>query len=440
MPKFTIIGGGLVGSLLSIYLRKKNVKVNVFEKRADIRYFEEKGRSINMALSDRGWKALEAVGLVAQVKPYAIPMYGRMIHNLDGTSNFQAYGKENQAIYSISRNKLTQILVEESISIGTQFEFDLKCIDIDLKKKELVLQHHQSQELHKHLYDVVVGTDGAFSETRSVLTKTERFNYHQWYLEHGYKELHIPADKDGKHRLEKESLHIWPRGSHMLIALPNIDGSFTCTLFLHFEGENSFANINDSKSLLEFFNKNFPDVVELMPNLISDYFHNPSASLINVQCWPWSYQDSVLLMGDAAHSIVPFYGQGMNAGFEDVRTFGALMEQPFESWTTLFKTFEEARKPNADAISQMALDNFLEMRDKVADQRFLLKKKIDALLHEIYGDKWLPQYTMVTFSPDISYREAYEKGLRQSEILEEILNIPSIEENWKKMDYSNYLP
>lgn len=439
MPNFTVIGGGLVGSLLSIYLRKKNYEVTVFEKRPDVRRFEEKGRSINMALSDRGWKALEAVDLIDNVKPHAIPMYGRMIHGTDGTSNFQAYGKENQAIYSISRNKLTQILAEESISLGSQYNFDLKCVDIDLKKKELLLEQYQSQKLIRHHYDILIGTDGAFSETRSVLTRTERFNYHQWFLEHGYKELHIPADKQGNHRLEKGALHIWPRGNHMLIALPNTDGSFTCTLFLHFEGEDSFAKICDENSLLTFFHKNFPDVTSLIPNLTKDYFHNPTSSLINVECWPWSYKDSVLLMGDAAHSIVPFYGQGMNAGFEDVRIFGNLIDEPLESWNKLFKTFELVRKPNADAIAKMALDNFIEMRDKVADQRFLLKKKIDALIHEQYGDKWLPQYTMVTFSPDIPYQDAYIKGNKQSEILEQILNIPAIEDRWKSLDYSKYI-
>ncbi|HTF82865.1 MAG TPA: NAD(P)/FAD-dependent oxidoreductase [Cytophagales bacterium] len=434
----TIIGGGLVGSLLSISLKKRGYHdVHVFEKRPDIRYHaESRGRSINMALSDRGWKALESVDLAAQVQPHCIPMYGRMIHQIDGTEVFQPYGKENQAINSISRNLLTKILVEASLTLGTSYSFDHKCIDINLKSKELTFESPDSTQPLKYKYERLFGTDGAYSEVRTVLTKTERFAYRQWYLEHGYKELHIPAHKDS-HKIEKNALHIWPRGHFMLIALPNTDGSFTCTLFLPFEGQDSFESINTETELYAFFTKNFPDALELMPDLANDYFHNPTSALINVHCWPWSYQDSVLLMGDAAHSIVPFYGQGMNAGFEDVRIFDMLLDK--EDWNTVFKTFEKSRKENTEAIAQMALDNFTEMRDKVGDKQFLLKKKIDAWLHEKYGQAWVPLYTMVTFAPEISYKQAQTKGLQQDALLEQILKIPNIENNWKNLDYSKFI-
>lgn len=438
--RFTIVGGGLVGSLLSIYLRKRHLNVQVFEKRGDIRTNkEEKGRSINMALSDRGWLALDKIGLASKVKHHAIPMYGRMIHQVGGEQTFQPYGEQNQAIYSISRNLLTQILVEESISLGTRYTFNQKCIDIDLKSKQLIFQEDSSVSSHKHDYDVLIGTDGAFSEVRSALTKTDRFDYQQFYLNHGYKELNIPAFKNGSHRVEKHALHIWPRGHFMLIALPNMDGSFTCTLFLPFEGIDSFQNIKNDQDLLTFFSKNFSDAIDLMPNLATDYFHNPTSSLINVKCNPWSYQDSVLLMGDAAHSIVPFYGQGMNAGFEDVRVFGEMLENSNTDLLELFEEFQSSRKPNTDAISQMAIDNFAEMRDKVSDQRFLLKKKIDALLHQKYGEKWIPQYSLVTFSPHVSYSEAMRMGEEQSKILDKILEIDDIENKWKDTSYYSYM-
>ncbi len=438
--RFTILGGGLVGSLLSIYLRKRHIDVQVFEKRGDIRANkEEKGRSINMALSDRGWLALDKIGLIPKVKQHAIPMYGRMIHQVNGEQTFQAYGEQNQAIYSISRNLLTQILVEESISLGTHYSFNQKCTNIDLKQKQLIFQEDNIDSLYKHGYDVLIGTDGAFSEVRLALTKTDRFDYEQFYLHHGYKELNIPALENGSHKLEKHALHIWPRGHFMLIALPNMDGSFTCTLFLPFEGIDSFQSITNDQDLFAFFSKNFSDAIDLMPTLLTDYFHNPTSSLMNVKCKPWSYQDSVLLMGDAAHSIVPFYGQGMNAGFEDVRIFGEMLENSNNDLLGLFEKFQSSRKPNTDAISQMAIDNFAEMRDKVGDQKFQLKKKIDAFLHERYREKWIPQYSLVTFSPHISYSEALRIGEKQSKILDKILEIDDIEKKWQNIDYFDYL-
>lgn len=438
--KFSIIGGGLVGSLLGIVLKKKNFEVEIFEKRSDVRQNpEEKGRSINMALSDRGWLALQKAGINESVLAHAIPMYGRMIHAIDGTRTFQAYGENDQAIYSISRNLLTQLLISEAEKIGVAYSFNQKCIDIDLKDKHLLFEQFNTDELSKHNYDVLVGTDGAFSEVRTVLSKTDRFNYHQWYLKHGYKELHIPANANGTHKIDKNALHIWPRGNFMLIALPNMDGSFTCTLFLPYEGENSFEKLIEPSQIQEFFNKYFQDAICLMPTLLEDFEHNPTASLINVSCFPWSYKDSVLLMGDAAHSIVPFYGQGMNAGFEDVRVFDQMLDLNFEGFNQLFKAFEKDRKPNADAIAQMALDNFVEMSEKVADHKFLLRKKIDALLHEKYKKAWIPQYTLVTFSPEVSYSEAQKRGDKQSLILDKILNINNIENVWHQIDYQDYI-
>lgn len=434
-----IIGGGLVGSLLSIYLRKRGINVEVFEKRPNIlKNGEEKGRSINMALSDRGWMALKKIELDETVRKNAIPMYGRLIHHKDGTNTFQPYGKNNQAIYSISRNLLTKILIEESVSLGTPFHFNQKCIDIDLFQKHLIFEEYETKDISKFTYDILIGADGANSEVRNTIVKAGRYDYHQWYLKHGYKELSIPA-QNGSHLLEKNALHIWPRGEFMLIALPNIDGSFTCTLFLPFDGEISFSKIKSSTDLLVFFKTYFPDAHALMPSLEEDYFHNPLSSLINVSCWPWSYNNSVLVMGDAAHSIVPFYGQGMNAGFEDVRIFDELLETPELDLHELFMTFEQSRKPNTDAIAQMALDNFLEMSQKVADESFIIRKKIDALLHEKYGHLWLPQYTMVTFSPDLSYSDAFIIGKKQTKILDEIMKTPDIEKLWETLNYDHFL-
>jgi kynurenine 3-monooxygenase len=435
MKKVAILGAGLVGSLLSIFLSKRGYQVEVYERRGDSRQKGYVGgRSINLALSDRGWRALEKVGIAEKIKKIAIPMHGRMIHDLQGHLSFQPYGKEGQAIYSVSRALLNIELVdyaekEEKV----KFYFHQRCEDIDLEKKIIHLQNTENQEKSQISADVIFGADGAFSAVRLAMQKTDRFNYAQTYLEYGYKELTIPPLPDGSHALDKNALHIWPRKSFMLIALPNIDGSFTCTLFFPYEGRPSFATLQSSKDVTDFFKATFPDAFSILPNLVEEFFTNPTSSLVMVKCQPWVYPSGVALIGDAAHAIVPFYGQGMNAGFEDCYVLNQILDKHLDNWEISLQEYQEKRIPDANAIAELALNNFVEMRDLVADEKFLLRKKIEAKMYELYPEKWTPLYSMVTFSPETRYSEALAKGKKQDAIMSEIMQLSNIEHIWEDL-------
>lgn len=431
MEKIAIVGAGLVGSLQAILLAKKGHQVEVFERRPDMRNVKLiAGRSINLALSDRGWKALKMAGVDNKIKETAIPMYGRMMHAEDGTLTPQAYGKEGQAIYSVSRGGLNQTLMNLADKYdNVNFNFNKACKNVDLENNELTFSDVETNEKTIFAPDRIFGTDGAFSAIRARLQKTSRFNYSQTYLKHGYKELCIPANPDGTHQIDKNSLHIWPRGEYMMIALPNIDGSFTCTLFFPFEGANSFESIKTEQDVLRFFNERFADAVPLMPDLVTEYFENPTSPLVTVKCEPWNYSDKIILMGDASHAIVPFYGQGMNSGFEDCSVFEEMSANFDGNWAKLFEDFANERKPNGDAIADLAIQNFIEMRDKVADESFLLRKKIEKKLFTKYPDKWMPLYSQVTFS-HIPYATANAQGKKQEKIMDVIMAEPEIENNW----------
>jgi kynurenine 3-monooxygenase len=431
MKNISIIGAGLVGSLLAIYLAKRGHNVSVYERRPDLRTNRiSAGKSINLALSDRGWRGLEGIGIDEEIRKVAIPMNGRMIHNLNGHVNFQPYGKEGQSIYSVSRGGLNCKLMDLAEHWeNVKFIFEERCTHVDLETNTMHFENSITHKISSKQSDLIFGADGAFSPARLSMQMTDRFNYSQQYLEHGYKELTIPAKADGSWELEKNALHIWPRGSYMLIALPNLDGTFTCTLFFPFEGENSFASITNEQGLLEFFNRIFPDVVPLMPTLVHDYFINPTSSLVTVKCFPWGYKDTMMLIGDAAHAIVPFFGQGMNCGFEDCSVLNELMEEHGDDWSTLLNEFEHSRKPNSDAIADLAVSNFVEMRDLVADDKFLLRKKIEAWFNEQFPDKWIPLYSMVTFS-QMPYSKAMSEGRRQEQIMQKIMRMEGLEDKW----------
>lgn len=425
-----ITGAGLVGSLLAIFLCKKGYKVSVYERRPDMRKQEiSAGRSINLALSDRGWKAIERVGIADEIRKVAIPMAGRMIHDLAGKTTFLPYGEKDQAIYSVSRGGLNCVLMDLAEKHGAEIFFNERVEDIDLPTGKIKVENTETKKETTIEADRIFGADGGFAASRLQLQlKTDRFNYSQNYLDHGYKELNIPAKADGSFAMEKNALHIWPRGQFMLIALPNMDGSFTCTLFFPFEGKHSFSSLDTKEKMLGFFNETFGDAVKLMPTLEHDYFANPTSSLVTVRCFPWHYKDKLTLIGDAAHAIVPFFGQGMNAGFEDCTVLDDLMNEE-KDWEKLFSKFEELRKPNTDAIAELAYLNFIEMRDLVAHPDFVLRKKIEARFHHKYPEKWLPLYSMVTFSHK-PYSEALHEGKRQDRIMEEIMRMPGIESKW----------
>jgi kynurenine 3-monooxygenase len=430
-----IAGAGLVGSLLSIYLKKRGYSVSVFERRGDMRSSDYVGgRSINLALSNRGIRALEEVGLAEELKRIAIPMHGRMMHDMKGNLSYQAYGKEGQYINSISRSALNIALMNEAETIGVQFYFEQKIEKTDLEKTTLTIED-KHKKLTEKKFDLIIGADGAFSAIRDAFRISDRFDYQQFYIQHGYKELSIPAGPGNTFQLEKNALHIWPRESFMLIALPNPDGTFTLTLFFPFEGNPSFASIDSTQAIKEFLEKTFPDAVALMPEYLKEFEQNPTSSLVTVKCYPW-VKNNTLLIGDAAHAIVPFYGQGMNAGFEDCRVLNNLLDEHKDNWETLLPAFQQLRKPDGDAIAQLALDNFIEMRDLVADKEFLLRKKIEAKLYELFPSQWIPQYSMVTFHENIRYSEAYTKGQKQKKIMDEVMAQTNIEETWERLDFN----
>lgn len=425
-----IVGAGLVGSLLACYLSKRGHKVSVFEKRPDMRiagYIG--GRSINLALSHRGWKALKKIGLEKTASTIAIPMKGRMIHQLNGSTDFIPYGTGEQAIYSISRGDLNRLMVEQADEFPqVDFYFSHRCNYIDFEKNQLKFENTANNRLVEVNADIIFGADGAYSEVRYEMQKTPNFNIHQQHEPYGYKELSMPPGNNGEHQLDKHCLHIWPRGNFMMIALPNMDGSFTVTLFNSFKGENSFEHLNTEQEVESFFAKQFPDAVGLMPNIKKDFFENPTSSLVTIRCFPWKYNRTCLI-GDAAHAIVPFYGQGMNCGFEDVKELDEILDATSENWEVALDKFQHQRKPNSDAILDLALYNYIEMRDLSGREDFQLRLKIEKKIAAAFPDKFMTLYAMVTFS-DFSYAEAKKRGEQQNELLDAIMQLPNIEQVW----------
>lgn len=425
-----VVGAGLVGALWTIFLARRGYKVDVYERRPDMRALGYLGgRSINLAMSVRGWAAIDKAGLREKLEKSALPMPGRMMHSVQGELTFQPYGKEGEAIYSVSRGGLNLELINIAASYpNVAFHFEHRCADVDLQKPFITFENIRKGELKTVGAPLIFGTDGAFSAVRYALQRTDRFDYTQRYIEHGYKELTIPPAAGGAHRIDPKALHIWPRGNFMLIALPNADGSFTCTLFLPFEGEVSFEHLTSNDAVLDFFQRYFPDAVPLMPTLLEDFWENPTASLVTTQCYPWQWQGRILLIGDSAHAIVPFYGQGMNAGFEDCTILDTMYDEYGGDWSRIIPDFSRHRKKDGDAILELALRNFIEMRDLVGDSKFLLRKKIAARLHERHPE-FLPVYSMVSFS-NTPYHIALREDDRQNAMFAEILAIPGIEEKW----------
>jgi kynurenine 3-monooxygenase len=428
-----IIGAGLVGSLLSIYLSKRGYNIKIYERRADMRTEKiSAGRSINLALSDRGIKALEEVGIMEEIKKIAIPMHGRYIHNADGSTAYQPYGNDGQFINSVSRGELNKMLMNLAEKSGVEIFFNQKCESINWKTDEIIFENNINHKLQTINYKLCFGSDGAFSAARLThQLQHDRFQYQQYYIDFGYKELNIPAGPNGEFMMEKNALHIWPRGNYMLIALPNIDGSFTCTLFFPFEGETSFATLTTKEKVKIFFEDTFTDAVSLMPTLEEDFFNNPTSSLVTVKCFPWIREDRFALIGDAAHAIVPFFGQGMNCGFEDCRVLNELIDKHNEDWSLILYEYQTLRKPDGDAIAELALNNFVEMRDKVGDPKFLLQKKIEVAFSKKHPDKWTPAYTQVTFSPQIRYTDALKNSIKQEAIMQQVMALPDIEGIWQ---------
>lgn len=424
--QITILGAGLVGSLLSVLLAKRGHRVSIFERRPDMRKERlQAGRSINLAMSERGWKGLRAAGLEDAIRKIAIPMHSRMIHAEDGSQNLQPYGKEGQAIYSVSRGDLNMALMDlAEAQNGVELFFNQRAESINLENATVHFDAHS--KLNNASGDVIFGADGAYSALRLSMQFQDRFNLSQSYIEHGYKELTIPAGANGEHLLYKNALHIWPRKNFMLIALPNLDGSFTCTLFFQFDGPLSFSTLKSEAEITAFFTEYFQDALPLMPTYLEDFQNNPTGSLITVRCYPWTYKDKACLIGDAAHAIVPFFGQGMNCGFEDCTVLNELLEKYGNDWSRILPAFEQMRKNDADAIADMALNNFVEMRDLVADAHFLHKKKIEKMIAAAFPGQFISPYQMVSFT-SIPYAEALQKGNAINAVTEKLTQVDNLE-------------
>jgi len=424
-----IVGSGLVGSLLAIFLRKKGHKVTIFDRRPDVRLVEFSGRSINLAMSNRGWKALREAGIEDEIRELALPLDKRAMHVDDKPVYFQKYGEDGEAIYSISRGILNRKMIDLAEEAGAEFRFEEKIWDVDLPNAKLYTGESEKSVWKEYQFDLIFGADGAFSRTRHKMQRQSRFNYSQHFIDVGYKELTIPANPDGSHKLNNASFHIWPRGNFMLIAMPNLDGSFTCTLFMPFEGDVSFESIQTEQQADQFFEQYFPDIKDEISNFKRDFFKNPTSAMVTIKCYPWSYFDKITLVGDSAHAIVPFYGQGMNAGFEDISVLNQKMNQHGDNWEIIFEEYQRERKPNTDAIAELSYRNFVEMSSKTADPSFLLRKKIEKKFAQKYPELWVPLYSRVTFS-DKAYSDALDIGDYQRGIMDEVMKIPGIEETW----------
>ncbi|NBR15270.1 MAG: FAD-dependent monooxygenase, partial [Crocinitomicaceae bacterium] len=421
-----------VGSLWAVYLSKAGYKVTIYERRSDIRKAEiSAGKSINLALSVRGWTALDAVGVGDEIRKIAIPMSGRIMHDLEGNLTYQPYGKEGEAIFSVSRGKVNATMMDIAENHGNAtIHYNHDCLKTDLNKGIAYIKNNLTGEEFEVQADVIFAADGAFSAVRyNSMQKLNRFNYSQNYIADGYREILLPANADGSYRLDKNALHIWPRGRFMMIALANEDGSFTCTLFMPHEGDKfAFDKLTSKEAVNDFFQTVFPDFYEMMPNIADAWEDHPLSNLAIIRCYPWAH-GKVALMGDAAHATVPFYGQGMNAGFEDCTVMNRLMQKHNENWEAIFEEYSIERKPDGDALQDLSLDNYFVMRDFVADPDFLLRKKIEAKFSEMYPNKWLPLYSQVTFS-NIRYSVAYNQGKKQSEIMDKVMEMENIHENW----------
>lgn len=432
MKEVTIVGAGLVGSLWAVYMSRAGYNVTIYELRDDIRKADiSAGKSINLALSNRGWKALDAVGVGDEIRKIAIPMSGRIMHDLEGDLTYQPYGKEGEAIYSVSRGDINAKMMDIAENQGkATIHYNHQCIKVDMENGIAWFKNKITGETIEKKSDLIFAADGAFSAIRYTgMQKADRFNFSQNYIADGYREILLPANPDGSYKMEKNALHIWPRGRFMLIALPNEDGSFTCTLFMpHEGGENSFDKVNTHDEVDSFFKETFHDFYEMMPQIADEWENHPLSSLAIMRCYPW-HKGKTVLMGDAAHATVPFYGQGMNSGFEDCTVLYELMQKHNEDWEKVFAEFSETRKPDGDALQDLSLYNYHVMRDYVGDPLFLLRKKIEAKFSKLYPDKWMPLYSQVTFS-HIRYSVALKRGEEQNRIMDEIMAMDNIEEVW----------
>lgn len=420
MKPIIIVGAGLAGSLLAIFLARRGFQVRIFESRPDMRKVSiSAGRSINLAFSPRGIQAVKAVGVLDAILDEAVKMPGRLVHSIEGKTLFAPYGKdETEYINSVSRGGMNKTLMTEAERFdNVQITFNARCVSVDFEQKIIEVEDTQTGVRSRIEGEIIVGTDGANSAVRQAMEQQiAGYQSRIDWLDHGYKELCMPPVGNGGFALDKNALHIWPRGTYMLIALPNFDGSFTCTLFLPMEGALSFASLDKPDKIEAFFKEQFADALPHLSNLQEEFAHNPVGRLGTLKCYPWRIGGSAVLMGDAAHAVVPFYGQGMNASFEDCLTFDQCIEQYGTDWNKVFEVYENLRKVNGDAIGDLAVENFFEMRDHVANPVFQRKRRLEFLLENRYPD-YHSKYSLVTFHPEKPYSYAKSQGNKQDEFL-----------------------
>ncbi len=417
-----LVGAGLAGSLLALLLARRGLQVRVFERRPDPRLAAaERGRSINLALAARGIRALERAGVMPAIEPLLIEMRGRMVHDLDGRQSLVPYGQRaHEVIHSVSRGALNLALLEAAGTFpNVELRFDQACRGLDLEAGTLLLRDTVSGEDYGLPLQPTIASDGAGSAVRHALAAAGRLRASESLLDHDYKELTIAARADGGFALERHALHVWPRGGFMLIALPNPDASFTVTLFLARQGAASFEALRDPSDVRTFFEREFADVVPLLGDVGAQFVANPQGLLGTVRCDRWHVGGQVLLLGDAAHAIVPFHGQGMNCAFEDCIELAGLLHGD-DDWSAVFAEFQRRRQPNAEAIAQMALENYVEMRDTVREPAFMRQKSIALRLERRHPRRFIPRYSMVSFHPEIPYAEALRRGTVQARILQEL--------------------
>jgi kynurenine 3-monooxygenase len=427
MPKTIILGAGLVGSVLASFLAREGCEVEVFERMPDPRrVIGNAGRSINLTLCKRGLDVLDAIGAGDEVRAISVPVHGRMIHDIHGGLTFQPYGNHREAIYSIGRRDLNRTLLQfAERAFSVPFHFNKKCMEVDLASPSLEIKNLMSGEVTRKKAEWIFGADGVHSPVRCQMQKKMRFNFWLQYWEQGYKEMPVPPS-NADWTSEKNAIHIWPRGNYMLIGFPNTDQSFTCSLHLPFEGPHSFESIKTEEDLRKLFRESFPDVVDFMPGLVENFLKNPTNPMVTIKCSPWSYEGKVAILGDAAHSIYPSYGQGANAGFEDCAVLCQCMKEQPANPTALLRDFEDRRRPNTDAIADLCVEHFKELRDLVGTPRFLLRKQIERKINDLYPAEYQDLYSMISFT-SMLYTEALQIDREQRAIVDQLMEVAGID-------------
>lgn len=429
MERICVVGAGLVGSLISTYLARDGYEVHLYDRQQDPRRGRRAtGRSINLTLCARGFAALDRIGAGDRVRQIAVPCYGRYIHSIDGTVEYQPYGNRREAIHSVARNELNDVLLDLALAQpGIRVHFEQKCLAVDLGAPEATFQSLRTDEVTRCRATRILGADGANSRVRSAMQAVSGFRQQQEFFEQAYKEISVPPSAAGDWVLPADAIHIWPRRHYMLIGFPNRDRTFTFALHMPFAGEPSFASIRTPEALIDLFRRSFPDALQLVPTLVEDYFGRPESKMITVRCFPWTFEDKVALIGDAAHAIVPSYGQGANCGFEDCSVLYDSLQLSAGDWGRTFQEFEESRKPNADAIADLALEHFHELRDFVGSSQFLLRKELERWINALYPDRYAPLYSLISFT-NVPYAEAMRRDREQRQLVDQLLAIPNVRE------------